>query len=102
LNNSKLQARAERLNRRISVEEAHSGGSREHIKLLREYEETVNTQIMRNMQAGMTMSMEIITTLEEKIKIYKVDLAQHRKINLDLLEVIKVIKQDNSKKEDDK
>jgi hypothetical protein len=53
MNSSKLQSRATRLNWHISVEEAHSGGSRGHVKLLREYEETVNTQIMRNMQAGM-------------------------------------------------
>jgi hypothetical protein len=76
MNNSELQAQVERLNRCISIEEACSDGSREHVKLLWEYEEMVNTQIMRNMQAGMTMSTEIITTLEENIKIYKVDLAK--------------------------
>jgi hypothetical protein len=76
MNNSELQARAERLNRRISIEEACPDGYREHVKLLREYEETVNMQIIMNMQEGMTMSIEIITTLEEKIEIYKIDLAK--------------------------
>jgi hypothetical protein len=76
MNNSELQTRAERLNQRISIEEAHPSGYREHIKLLREYEETVNMQIMRNMQEGMTMSIKIITTLEEKIEIYKIDLTK--------------------------
>jgi hypothetical protein len=62
MNNSELQAQVEHLNQCISIKEAGSDGSHEHVKLLREYEEMVNTQIMRNMQVSMTMSMEIITT----------------------------------------
>jgi hypothetical protein len=47
---------------------------------------------MRNMQAGITMSVEIITTLEERIKIYKMKLAKQRKINGELLEELRKIK----------
>jgi hypothetical protein len=62
------------------------------VKLLWQYEETVNAQIMRNMQAGITMSVEIITTLEERIKIYKMELAKQCKINAKLLEELRKIK----------
>jgi hypothetical protein len=38
------------------------------------------------------MSVEIITTLEERCKIYKIKLAEQRKINAELLEEIRKIK----------
>jgi hypothetical protein len=62
----------------------------------------VNAQNMRNMQACTTMSVYIITTLKEKIKIYKDNLTEQRKINAELLEGLKAIKHDKSEKKEDK
>jgi hypothetical protein len=40
--NSELQARIDLLHQQIADEEKHSSGSRHHIKLLQDYEETAN------------------------------------------------------------
>jgi hypothetical protein len=51
MNNLELQEQVEGLNRRINIVEVRSCGSRQHVELLWEYEETINAQIMRNMQS---------------------------------------------------